>query len=84
MTAYDEDVAVTDDPLHRIEADPLRGRTLRWVGLTLTATLACVCVVAIVLGSVPAALVTAVPVLATALMVIVRNTFPKLRKGSRR
>jgi uncharacterized membrane protein len=81
VTTSDEDVPVTDDPLYRIEADPLRARALHWVGFTFIATLACVCVVAIALGSVPAALATAVPVLSATLTVVVRVLFRSRAKG---
>jgi hypothetical protein len=68
-----EDDEPADTPLYRTEPDRrLRHRTVFRVGLALIVALACFCVVAITLDALPAALVGAVAILATAVAVAVR------------
>lgn len=73
-----EDVEPVDRPLYRLEPDrKLQRHALQWVGLTFIAALTCVCVVAIAVGSVPTALVTAIAILALTIMTIVASVFPR-------
>lgn len=74
----------SDQPLYRVVLDRrLQRDALLWVSLTLIASLAAVCVVAIATGSVPTALVSATSVLAAALLLIVRYAYPR-RSGFER
>jgi hypothetical protein len=71
-------------PLYRRQPPDsrLQHRALLWVGLTLIAGSASVCVVAIAVGSVPTALITAILILAAALTCIVRYLFPRSSRRS--
>jgi Flp pilus assembly protein TadB len=80
-----EAVEVTDAQLHRIEPDhepdrELQHQVVLWVGLALIATLATVCLVAIVVGAVPTALGTAIASLTTTILLIVQRVFPNRNK----
>jgi hypothetical protein len=71
-------VVPADRPLYRVVPDRrLQRDALLWVSLTLIASLAAVCVVAVATGSVPTALVSATGILAAALLLIVRYVFPR-------